>query len=208
LVKINMKNWTELPDQKTLEKTSKSLKANGIEVWIVENGEEAKKKVLELLPKGASIMTMTSATLNSINILPEINESGNYDSVRNKLNSMNRKTSGREMQVLGSAPEWTIGSVHAVTQDGKVLIASNTGSQLSAYVYGGDHVIWVIGAQKIVKDFNAGIKRIYEHTLLLESERMKKLYGVPSNVSKLLVINKEIKPGRITAIIVKEVLGF
>jgi len=203
-----MKNWTELPDQKTLEKTSKSLKANGIEVWIVENGEEAKKKVLELLPKGASIMTMTSATLNSINILPEINESGNYDSVRNKLNSMNRKTSGREMQVLGSAPEWTIGSVHAVTQDGKVLIASNTGSQLSAYVYGGDHVIWVIGAQKIVKDFNAGIKRIYEHTLLLESERMKKLYGVPSNVSKLLVINKEIKPGRITAIIVKEVLGF
>lgn len=37
---------------------------------------------------------------------------------------------------------------------------------------------------------------------------MKKLYGVPSNVSKLLVVNKEIKPGRITAIIVKEVLGF
>ncbi len=203
-----MKKWTEIPDQKIIDKTIAALKVNGIDAFFVENREEAKRKVLELIPKGAEVMTMTSVTLDSIGIPKEINESGNYDSVRNKLNSMDRKTQGRKMQALGASPEWTLGSVHAVTQDGKILVASNTGSQLSAYVYGSDHVIWVIGAQKIVKDFDMAMTRLYEHTLPLESERLKKIYGVPSNVSKLLIINKEVKPGRITAVIVKEVLGF
>jgi len=201
-------DWRKIPDQKIIEKTAESLRANGIDVMIVNNKNEAKDKILDLVPKGSEVMTMTSITLEQIGILPEINESGKYDSIRNKLSSMDRKTQGREMQVLGASPEYVLGSVHAVTEDGKILIASNTGSQLSAYVYGSDHVIWVAGAQKIVKDFDMAMTRLYEHTLPLESERLKKLYGVPSNVSKLLVISKEVKPGRITVIIVKEVLGF
>ncbi len=99
--------------------------------------------------------------------------------------------------------------MHAVTEDGKVLIASNSGSQLPAYAYGSGHVIWVVGAQKIVKNLDEGIKRIYEHSLPLESERARKAYGVPgSAVNKLLIINKEIIPGRITMILTKEKLGF
>lgn len=203
-----MKNWTEIPDQKIIGKTIAVLKANGINVFFVENKKEAKEKVLEIIPKGAEVMTMTSVTLDSIGIPKEINKSGNFNSVRNKLNSMDRKIKSREMQVMGASPEYVLGSVHAVTEDGKILIASNTGSQLSAYVYGSDHVIWVIGAQKIVKDLDMAMKRLYEHTLPLESDRLKKLYGIPSNVSKLLIINKEVKQGRITVIIVKKVLGF
>lgn len=203
-----MDKWTKIPDQKIIDVTIEALKANGIEALLVENGKKAFDKVFELLPKGVSVMNMSSVTLDTLGISKEINESGNYNSIKNKLNSMDRKTQGREMQIIGASPEWSVGSVHAVTTDGKVLIASNTGSQLSSYVYGADHVILVIGAQKIVKDFDEGLKRIYEHTLKLESERLMKLFGVPSNVSKLLVINKEIKPGRITVIFVKEVLGF
>ena len=52
------------------------------------------------------------------------------------------------------------------------------------------------------------MKRIYEHTLPLENERALKVYGVSSNVSKILIINKETKPKRITIILVKEKLGF
>jgi len=39
------------------------------------------------------------------------------------------------MKRLGSAPEWVIGSIQALTEDGKVLMASNSGSQIPAYVY-------------------------------------------------------------------------
>ena len=152
---------------------------------------------------------MTSVTLDKIGISKEINESGNYNSVRKKLMTMDRKTQGKEMQKLGAAPEYAIGSVHAVTEDGKILVASNSGSQLPAYVYSSNNVIFVVGTQKIVKNLNDAFKRIYEYTLPLESERAKKAYGVPGSfVSKILIINREINPGRIKLIFVNEVLGF
>ncbi len=204
-----MDKWTRIPEESIIKETVEALKANGIESLIVENGEKAKEKVLELIPEGSEVMTMTSMTLESIGIPTIINESGKYNSIRSKLNSLDRATQSLEMQKLGAAPEYVVGSVHAVTEDGKILIASFTGSQLPAYAYGSSHVIWVIGAQKIVKNFDEGLKRIYEHVLLLESERVKKINMMPkSAVNKLLVINKEFKQNRITLIIVKRVLGF
>ena len=199
--------YDKLPSKSSIEKSISSLKSNGIDAYFVQTAEEAKKKVLELIPKGTSVMTMTSVTLDSIGITNEINQSEKYDSIRNKLMKITDKQ-GLEMQKLISSPEWVIGSVHAVTEDGKVLIASNTGSQLPAYAYGAGHVIWVVGAQKLVENIDEGMKRIYEHSLPLESERAKKAYGVSgSSVNKILIVNKEITP-RITLIFVNEVLGF
>lgn len=204
-----MNKWNQLADQQSINKTIQALKANGIEALFVESGEEAKKKVLEMIPQGAEVMNMTSVTLDTIGLPKEINESGKYNAVRTKLMTMDRATQGLEMQKMGAAPQWTVGSVHAVTEDGHALIASQSGSQLPAYVYGAAHVIWVVGAQKIVKNTDEGMKRIYEYVLPLESDRARKAYGVPgSNVSKVLIVNKEIQPGRLTLILVNEVLGF
>lgn len=204
----SMKNWDKVASDAQIKKTAAALKQNGIDALVVASGEEAKDKVLELIPKGAEVMTMSSVTLDSIGLTAEINESGNYEAVKPKLAVMNRETQAVEMQKLGAAPEYAVGSVHSVTEDGKVVVVSNTGSQLPAYAYGSMHVIWVVGAQKIVKDIDDAIDRIYDYVLPLESERLKKIYGVPSNVSKKLVISKEINPGRIRMIIVREVLGF
>lgn len=203
-----MNKWQKLADEATISKTLEALRNNGIEALVVENGKEAGKKVLEILPQKAEIMNMTSVTLDTIGISSEINESGRYNSVRSKLMSMDRKTQGLEMQKMGSAPEWAVGSVHAVTEEGQVLIASNSGSQLPAYAYGSAHVIWVVGTQKIVKNIDEGLKRIYEYCFPLEDKRAQKAYGMRSGVSKILIINKEMTPGRVTVIFVKEKLGF
>ncbi len=202
-------SYNTLASEQSLQATVAALKTNNIESFVVDSGEAAKQKVKELLPQGAEVMTMTSVTLDSAGISQEINESGTYNSVKSELMKLDRATDSLKMQKLGSAPEWAIGSVHAVTEEGHVMIASNTGSQLPAYAYGSGHVIWVVGTQKIVKNMEDGLKRIYEYVLPLESERAKKAYGVPgSYVSKLLVINKELMPGRVTIIFVKEQLGF
>ena len=154
-------------------------------------------------------MTMSSVTLDTIGITKELNGSNRFKPVRDTLYAMNRETQRVAMLKLGAAPEWTVGSVHAVTEDGHILIASNTGSQLPAYAYGSAHVIWVVGTQKIVATTEEGIKRIYDYVLPLESERARKAYGVPgSAVNKLLIINKEVAPGRLTVIFVKEKLGY
>lgn len=203
-----MKRWVKLADSKSIKKVVAALKENGIEAVVVNTREEAKQKVLELLPKGSEVMTVSSVTLQEIGVDSEINESGRFHSLRNKIYAMDYKTQRQEMSRLGAAPDFVIGSVHAVTQDGCVLIASASGSQLPAYAYGAGRVIWVVGIQKIVKDTNEGTKRIYEYVLPLEDERAKKAYGVGSGVYKLLILNQEKAVGRITLILVKEKLGF
>ena len=199
--------WTTLADDETVEKTIQSLKANGITAMIVDSGEQAKAEVLKRIPRGAQVFTMSSETLRVTGIADAIN-TDQYISVRKRLISMNHETQGNEMRILGAAPEWAIGSVHAVTEDGLLMIASKTGSQLAAYVSGAAHVIFVIGTQKIVGNRDEGFKRMYEHSLKMENVRALKVYGMESEIDKILLIAKEFKPGRTTVIFVKEVLGF
>lgn len=200
--------FSDLPPHAVIENTIAALRNNNIEAFLVSNKDEALHKISEILPEGAEVMNMTSMTLEAIGITKEILEGSQYAAVRKELEKLDSKKDGKKMRILGAVPDWTIGSVHAVTMDGHVLVASLTGSQLPAYAYGAGKVVWVVGAQKIVKDFEEGMQRLYEHTLPLEDARARKAYGVGSAVNKLLVINRELVPGRITMILVNEVLGF
>lgn len=204
----NNKDFSRLADDEAINKTKDALIKNGINVLVAENGAEAKGIVLKMIPEGAEVMNMSSVTVDSIGLAKELNESEKYNSVRGKFAKMDRKTQGLEMQKLGAAPEWSVGSVHAVTEDGRIIIASATGSQLPGYASGSSHVVWVVGSQKIVKDLDEGMKRVQEYVLPLENERAMKAYGKGSTIGKLLVFNKEVNPSRITMIIVKEKLGF
>lgn len=204
-------DFSKIVSRDRIEKAAAALKANGnFDVVVAENGADSKNKVLALIPAGAEVMTMTSVTLDTIGLTREINESGNFESVKNKLSKMDPATEKPAMRGIGSAPEWAVGSAHAVTETGEVLIASNTGSQLPAYVYGAEKVVWVIGAQKIVADREEGLRRIYEYVLPLEGERANKAYNITtgSAVNKLLVVNKENIAGRITIVLVNEALGY
>ncbi len=201
--------WTKLADESVIKETVDALKKNNIEGLVVKNGKEAKKKVLDMLPEGAEVMNMTSVTLDTIGLSKEILQSNSHYSVRNQLMSLDPQKERKQMKILGAVHDYVIGSVQAVTQDGRVLIVSNTGSQIPAYAYGANHVIWVVGTQKIVKNLDEGFKRIYEYILPLESIRVQKVYKMPSSaVNKILIVNKEVLPGRITIVFVKEKLGF
>lgn len=203
-------DYTKLASDESIQTTKKALEEHNIAVFITENGEEAKEKALSFIPEGAEVMTATSKTLEALGLNKIFNESVKYNSVKTKLMSMNRETDMLAMRKLGAAPEYIIGSAHAVTEDGKVLIASGSGSQLPGYSYGAAHVIWIVSTKKIVQNVDEATQRIYEHVLPLEDKRMKEVYGPQSgsNVNKLLIVNKELQPGRITLIFVKEDLGF
>ena len=95
-----------------------------------------------------------------------------------------------------------------MTEDGHAVIASFSGSQIGPYVSGAGKVIWVVGAQKIVRDVAEGIRRVEEHVFPLEDDRLQRALGVHTQLAKLLIYNKEVVPGRVTIILVKEELGF
>lgn len=203
-------NWefAKLASDEQIQRTVKALEENGIHALVAEHGEEAEQMVFDLLPEDAEVFTASSQTLEQLGIPAELEKSEQYELVRVKLRKMDPKTQNREMVEMGATPQYIIGSVHAVTEDGQVLVASNTGSQLAPYAASAEKVIWVVGAQKIVRDLDEGMQRLEEYTYPREDKRLREAKGVPSNISKLLTINKEIQPGRVTMIIVKEELGY
>jgi hypothetical protein len=205
---IPNEEFTRLATDEQIARAAQALEANNIHTIVVESGEEARKLVFELLPQDVEVLANQSKTLEKLGITAEIDKSGRYNAIRPKVLALDRKTQADEIRVLRSSPTYIIGSVHAVTEEGQVLTASFGGSQLGAYAYGSAKVIWVIGAQKIVKDLNEGFRRIKEYSYPLEDERLRASLGIPTKIGKVLVTNLEVVPGRVTAIIVKEELGY
>lgn len=184
-----------------------ALTAKGMAVEVVENRAGARSRVLDLLPQGAEVFTSMSRTLDMLGLNEEINTSSRYRPLRPQLKTLDRQTQEREWRRLQSSPEYVVGSVHAVTQQGQVLIASASGSQLASYVFGASHVIWVVGVQKIVRDLDEGLRRIREYSYPLEHQRIQAL-GMPGSfMAKILLVEGE-RPGRISVLLVKELLGF
>jgi hypothetical protein len=157
---------------------------------------------------GAEVYNNTSSTLEVIGVAEDIERSGQYQPLRPRLYQMDREMQGREMRQLSASPDWVVGSVHALTEEGSLLVASASGSQLGPIASGAGHVLLVVGAQKVVPDLSAGLRRINEYCFPLEDRRARLAYGVPSGVNNLLVINQAMAPGRITVILVNEPLGF
>src|SRR5258708_6548925 len=111
-----------------------------------------------------------------------------------------------EMRRIGAAADYAVGSVHAITEDGQVMVASATGSQLPAYAYGASNVIWVAGVQKIVSDLDEAFERLENYTFHLEDERAKKAYGQGSSINRILIYRKD-PTNRATLVLVKEPVG-
>jgi L-lactate utilization protein LutC len=187
---------------------AEALEHNGIAATIVNSGAEGREAVRSLLPVGAEVYNNTSRTLELIGVAEDIERSGLYQPLRPRLYQMDREMQAREMRQLAASPDWVVGSVHALTEGGSLLIASASGSQLGPIASGAGHVVLVIGAQKIVPDLSAALRRVNEYCLPLEDHRARQAYGVPSGVNSLLIINEVVVRGRITAILVNESLGF
>jgi hypothetical protein len=200
--------FSRLASGARLAATLAALERNGVQSYLVESGNDARTIVRSLLPDNAEVFNNTSQTLEAIGVADDIERSGRYQPLRLRLYQMDRKMQEREMRILAASPDYVVGSAHALTVDGTLLIASATGSQLGPIVSGAEHVILVIGGQKIVADFDAGLRRIYEYCFPLEDQRARQAYGIPSGVNNILVINRVVVPGRVAVILVNERLGF
>jgi hypothetical protein len=192
----------------SLDRAATALEANGFVVRRAANPSEAKELVLSLIPDGAEVHHGASQTLELSGIIQAIETSGKYRPVRPRIWGMDRQTQADEIRRLGAAPAVMLGSVHAVTETGSLLTASVSGSQLGPYASGAGRVILVVGAQKIVHNVEEGLRRIDEYAFPLEDARAQSAYGVHSAVNKVLIINREISPGRITVVLVDEAIGF
>jgi LUD domain len=194
-------------DRPRLERTAAALADRGFNAQIADSAEHARQLVLDAIPEGSEVHVALSETMRELGITGEIDESGRYDSVRSRLSELDRVTQDRERRKLGAAPDYIVGSAHAVTDDGEVIVGSGSGSQLGAYAYAGGNVILVVGHQKLVRDLDEGLRRVREYSLPREYVRMQSVGFPGSLLAKTLIIHHE-PSGRITVILVPQTIGF
>ena len=199
--------FTTLPDDDTLAATVVALEEHGFSVEVVADLDAAREAVLARIPDGSTVMTNTSVTLQETGIAAAIDSGGPYESARNKMLALDFATQLPEMKAIAGQPEYALGSVHAVSRDGTLVIASASGSQLASYAWGAANVIFVVGAQKLVPTPEAARERIIEHSLKLEDARAYAAYGQNSRVGKILEIHQE-DPGRIHVVLIRQAVGF
>lgn len=200
--------FAHLASDEQIAVTQEALNANNIQTVIVDTAEEARQYVLSLLPEGAEVHAGASHTLDQIGLTADIEESGRYQAVRVRLRSLDRTAQGREFRKLASSPDFMLGSVHAVTEQGQVLVASGGGSQIGPYASGAGTVIWVVGAQKLVHTLQDGLQRLQDYACPLEDKRMREATGRSTSLNQILIINGSLRPDRLKMVIVKEHLGF
>jgi hypothetical protein len=189
-----------------VERAAEGLRNRGFDARIVDDGAAARELVLSLVPEGAEVGQGASVTMDQLGITEEIEKSGRYNAVRPRTRAMDRATQMREIKQLGAAPDIQINSVQAVTEDGRMVVVSATGSQLGPIAFGAGKVILVVGSQKIVPDMDAALRRVEEFSYPIEDAKMQETYGVHSAIRKTLVLNGEF-PGRVTVVLVREPVG-
>ena len=182
-----------LASKESIQKTMASLKERGHLPEFVESRVEALEKIKTLIPHGASVMNGSSRTLEEIGFVDYLREGKHgWNNLHATILAEKDHIKQAELRKQSVLSDFYLGSAHAVTETGEIVVASNSGSQLPHLVFTSPNLIFVVGLHP------------------LEDERMKSVGMGGSYISKMLVINKE-QPfmGRKSHVIfVNEKLGF
>jgi hypothetical protein len=206
-----LKTFDQLAGEEVISKTEKALTENGFLPETVATGRDALERIKALIPAGVSVMNGSSRTLNEIGFISYLKENKHgwnnlHDAILAEKDPAKQATL-RKQSVLS---DYYLGSVHALTETGDLVIASNSGSQLPHLVFTSPNIILVVGTQKITKDVDEAIKRLKEYVFPLEDARMKSVGMGGSFISKMLILNREqaFMGRKFHIILVNEKLGF
>jgi YkgG family uncharacterized protein len=191
-----------------IDRTARALASHGFTVEVLDSAQAARGRVAALLRPGAAVYTAASETLRVSGIDADINGSDRFVAIKPRIWALDRQTQGDEIRRLMATPDFVVGSVSAVTEDGALVAVSASGSQLPAYAGGASKVIWVVGAQKIVPDLDLALHRIETYAYPLEDVRARAMYGRSSAINKILIVNAEPSPGRTTVLVLRQAIGF
>jgi hypothetical protein len=136
-------DWNRIPDQATLEAAIAGLKEPNFNPVVINNRKDALEKLKELIPSGADVMTGASTTLEEIGFV-ELLISKNHPWQNWKERTFAEKDieKQRDIRRASTTAGYFLGSVQAITLDGRVLGVDTTGSRQGGYVYSAKNVIW------------------------------------------------------------------
>lgn len=202
-------DWNAKPSDTVIAQTAEALKQRGLEALVVEGKAAALAKLKELIPAGASVMAGSSTTLDEIGFTDYLKSAQHpYKNLKEAIVAEKDQAKQARLRVQATLADYFLGSVQAVTHDGVVLSCDASGSRTGPYSFGPGKVILVAGVNKLVPTAEDGLRRIREHCVPLEDQRMKKDGFPGTTLSRILITEHELFRGRTMVILVKEKLGF
>jgi L-lactate utilization protein LutB len=212
-----MNQYKKWQCEKTAGEMVKVLNEKGYDAHYVDNLQDAKKKVLEMIPKGSSIALGGSVTLTDMDLL-EIFRTKDYklfDRYQNlpfpEIVEIMRQSLLADFLVTGS---------NAVTRAGELVNMDSSGNRVSGIVFGPKRVIVVVGTNKVVDDLDEAFKRMYRiapmnalrnghKTPCVESGKCEDCQIQQRLCNSISIVNNGRKfAGRISVIMVAEETGF
>lgn len=204
--------YDTLASPEIVTKAIAGLKERGIEGEFVQTKGDALERIKSLIPQGASVMSGASRTLEEIGFIDHL-KSGTHgwNNFKDVILAEKDPAKQAELRKQSVLSDYYLGSVHALTESGEMVIASNTGSQLPHLVYTSQNLILIVSTKKIVPDMNGAMGRLHDYVFPLEDARMKSVgVAAGSYISKVLIFNREAAFNKrsVRVIFVNERLGF
>ncbi len=192
-----------------LEQVATAMKERNFEAAVVKDKKAALKFLQDLFPKQAQVMTASSTTLNEIGFTDFLNApNAPVTSVHGLISQENDESKRHRLRKQAIMAEYFLASPNAVTEDGIIVAVDATGSRVGAMPYAAEHLVLVVGAQKIVSNLDEAMRRIREYVFPKEDQRALQAYGAHSSFGKWVILEREVVPGRIIVVLVEESLGF
>ena len=202
-------DWDAIPSDEIIRSTADVLQKRGFQAVIVGTRTEALEKLKELIPADASVTTGSSTTLDEIGFTRYLVSGKHpYRNLKEAIVAEKDPQKQGELRRQSILADYFLGSVQALAQTGESVSCDATGTRTGPYAYGPRKVIWVLGVNKIVKDLELALRRMREHCVPLEDQRMKKAGYPGTTLSRILIYEQCTPPNRITAVLIKEKLGF
>lgn len=154
----------------------KALEARHFEAYYCATKEEAREKILSLIPKSDTVSWGGSATMEALGIIDSVRKSNNVidrDTAKNpeeKVDLM-RKSLLCDTYLCGT---------NAMSEDGILVNVDGNGNRVAAMTYGPKNVIVAVGVNKIVKTEADAISRARNIAAPINAQR----FGLETPCSK------------------------
>ena len=161
---------------KDLQQMADKLKRHQFEALVVENAQEAVKAVMDLIPAGASVGFGGSATVRDLKLYDLLKDEGHevfwhWMVAPQEMNTMRKKSADADYYLL---------SANALTEEGEIVNTDGSGNRVASMFFGPKNVIFIIGRNKLVEDYEAAIHRIRNVASPLNAKRLN--YNTPCAV--------------------------
>ena len=194
----------------------KALQRRGFGAEYVPSGQEALRRVMEIIPEGATVGIPGTVTVRDIGALDALRARGNV--IYQHWGKMTPAET-REARFKENTADVFLTSANAITRDGEIINIDGTGNRVAGMAWGNGLVLFVVGINKLAFDLTDGLKRARSATIPnairqnVETACVKAGHCVncldnESMCRAILILEQAVKGRKYHVIIVGESLGY